>query len=265
MTMAEEGFLRRWARRKTETNAGIEPAPEPASDIVVAPAAARVPVAEAVAAGQTAPAQPTPVQPTPSQPIVLPTMDDVAQLTPESDFSAFVARGVDQAVRRSALKKLFADPHFNVMDKLDMYMDDYNVASPMSSEMLASLKHSKSFFDQAAEEARKRAEAEGRIAAGGGLEAALPCPATPSAAEPGTAEPGAAEPDAAVSALAPALASEDADDVTAAAPQGRLAAVSAVSAGSAKVAEVAELAEVPVTPPGAHTVAETGMMMQKQP
>lgn len=266
MTMAEEGFLRRWARRKTETQAGIEPAPEPASEIVVEPAAARVPVAEALVAGQTAPAKPTPLQPMPSQPTqlqpaVLPTMDDVAQLTSESDFSAFVARGVDQAVRRSALKKLFTDPHFNVMDKLDMYMDDYNVASPMSAEMLASLKHSKSFFDQAAEEARKRAEAEARIAAGGGLEAALPCPA-----EPGTSQPGAAEPDAAVPALAPA--SEDADDATAAAPQGRLAAVSAVSAvsaGSAKVAEVAELAEVHLTPPGAHTVAETGIMMQKQP
>jgi len=258
MTMAEEGFLRRWARRKTETNAGIEPAPEPASEIVVEPATARVPVAEALVAGQTAPAKPTPLQPMPSQPTqlqpaVLPTMDDVAQLTSESDFSAFVARGVDQAVRRSALKKLFADPHFNVMDKLDMYMDDYNVASPMSAEMLASLKHSKSFFDQAAEEARKRAEAEARIAAGGGQEAALPCPA----------EPGAAEPDAAVPTLAPA--SEDADDATAAAPQGRLAAVSAGSAEIAGVAELAELAEAPMPPPCAHTVAETGNMMQKQP
>jgi hypothetical protein len=248
MTMAEEGFLRRWARRKTETNAGIEPAPEPASEIVVESVAARAAVAEAVVAGQTAPSQPTP-----SQPIVLPTMDDVAQLTSESDFSAFVARGVDQAVRRSALKKLFADPHFNVMDKLDMYMDDYNVASPMSSEMLASLKHSKSFFDQAADEARKRAEAEARIAAGGGLEGALPLPA----------ESVTAEPDAAVPALAPT--SEDADDATAAAPQGRLAAVSAGSAEIAGVAERAELAEAPMPPPGAHSVAESSIMMQKQP
>jgi len=159
MTMAEEGFLRRWARRKTETNAGIEPAPEPASETAVNPAvnadALQVHAAEAVPVVQPAAA-----------PIILPTMDDVAQLTGESDFSAFVARGVDQAVRRSALKKLFADPHFNVMDKLDMYMDDYNVASPMPADMLASLKHSKSFFDQAAEDARKRAEAQATAEAG---------------------------------------------------------------------------------------------------
>ena len=107
-------------------------------------------------------------------------MDDVAQLTSESDFSAFVARGVDQAVRRSALKKLFADPHFNVMDKLDMYMDDYNVPSPMPEGMLASLKHSKSFFDQAAEDARKRAEAEAGVEAEAEVEmAAGSAPAAP--------------------------------------------------------------------------------------
>jgi hypothetical protein len=116
-------------------------------------------------------------------PIVLPTMDDVAQLTSESDFSAFVARGVDQAVRRSALKKLFADPHFNVMDKLDMYMDDYNVASPMPADMLASLKHSKSFFDQAAEDARKRAEAQARAETGEVLAASPPLPEQPGPAE----------------------------------------------------------------------------------
>ena len=174
--MAEEGFLRRWARRKTETRAGIEPAPEPAAEtavepIVVESLAPRMPAAGAAPVAHAAP------------PIVLPTMDDVAQLTSESDFSAFVARGVDQAVRRSALKKLFADPHFNVMDKLDMYMDDYNVASPMPADMLASLKHSKSFFDQAAEDARKRAEAQARDEAGGVLAASPPVLEQPGPAE----------------------------------------------------------------------------------
>ena len=129
-----EGFLRRWARRKTEVKQGIEPAPEP--EPLAAPPAAPV-VAEAASGLQPA-ADP--------QPVRLPTMDDVAQLTADSDFSAFVARGVDQAVRRSALKKLFADPHFQVLDRLDMYMDDYNQPSPMPDGMLAALKHSKSLF-----------------------------------------------------------------------------------------------------------------------
>jgi hypothetical protein len=73
-------------------------------------------------------------------------MDDVAQLTSESDFSAFVARGVDAAVRRTALKKLFADPHFNAMDGLDVYIDDYTKPSPVTEAMLASLEHAKRVF-----------------------------------------------------------------------------------------------------------------------
>lgn len=212
MTMAEEGFLRRWARRKTAIQAGIEPA----SEIAVESVAARATVAEAAPA----------LQPAPAQPVVLPTMDDVAQLTSESDFSAFVARGVDQAVRRSALKKLFADPHFNVMDKLDMYMDDYNVASPMPEGMLASLKHSKSFFDQAAEEARKRAEAQARAEAAAVLEASPPY-----AAEPGLA------------GHAQVLPPEDVDE----------------PAGSVEAQEA-----LPV-PPGARIESDSAVMMQKQP
>ncbi|HEU4373453.1 MAG TPA: DUF3306 domain-containing protein, partial [Telluria sp.] len=74
----------------------------------------------------------------------LPTLDDAAGLTAESDYSAFVGRGVDSSVRRLAMKKLFADPHFNVVDGLDIYMGDYNLPSPVSEAMLASLTHARS-------------------------------------------------------------------------------------------------------------------------
>jgi hypothetical protein len=139
--MSEEGFLRRWARRKTEVREGREPAPEPAT-----PAEAPV---DATAAAFAAP-QPVPER-TPAETAAeparpLPTLDDVAALDADSDFAAFVARGVDQAVRRSALKKLFADPHFSVMDRLDVYIDDYTKPSPVSEAMLASLEHAKSVF-----------------------------------------------------------------------------------------------------------------------
>jgi hypothetical protein len=141
--MPEEGFLRRWARRKTEVREGraTEPASAPEPELERVPEPAVTALAE-----QTAPA-PAPVPaPTPAPAPALPTMEDVAALGADSDFSSFVARGVDQAVRRSALKKLFADPHFNVMDKLDVYIDDYTKPSPMSEAMLASLSHAKSVF-----------------------------------------------------------------------------------------------------------------------
>jgi len=52
-------------------------------------------------------------------------------LTRDSDFSRFVAPGVDGQVKNAALKKLFGDPRFNVMDGLDTYIDDYSKPDPL--------------------------------------------------------------------------------------------------------------------------------------
>lgn len=130
--MPEEGFLKRWSRLKATGGEAEAPAPSapstrPAPPAPVTPA---IPVAlEAESAPQDRP---------------LPTLEDAARLTPDADFSSFVARDVDKSVQRLALKKLFADPHFHVMDGLDMYMDDYNKPSPMSAAMLAALDHARS-------------------------------------------------------------------------------------------------------------------------
>ena len=129
--VTDEAFLRRWARRKSESRTDLAPSPQP-----VAPVAA-----------DPSPIVPAPVAAPESE--RLPTMDDVARLTADSDFSAFVARGVDAAVRRTALKKLFADPHFNAMDGLDVYIDDYTKPSPVTEAMLASLEHAKQVFSRA--------------------------------------------------------------------------------------------------------------------
>jgi hypothetical protein len=63
----------------------------------------------------------------------------VDALTFESDFGAFLKPEVDPATQRAALKKLFSDPRFNVMDGLDTYIDDYTQADPMPAGMLAQL------------------------------------------------------------------------------------------------------------------------------
>jgi hypothetical protein len=65
-----------------------------------------------------------------------PTLADVATLTRESDYSRFVAPEVDGAVKNAALKKLFGDPRFNVMDGLDVYIDDYSKPDPLPASML---------------------------------------------------------------------------------------------------------------------------------
>ena len=66
-----------------------------------------------------------------------PTLEDVKALTAESDFSRFVARGVTPDVKNAAMKKLFADPRYNVMDGLDVYIDDYSQPKPIAPSRVA--------------------------------------------------------------------------------------------------------------------------------
>jgi hypothetical protein len=55
----------------------------------------------------------------------------------------FMRSGVDPGLRLSALKKLFTDPRFNVMDGLDIYIDDYSKPDPMPLAWLRRLDQSR--------------------------------------------------------------------------------------------------------------------------
>jgi hypothetical protein len=70
-------------------------------------------------------------------------LPSIESLTTESDFTNFFRAKVDEKLRRAALKKLLRDPHFNVMDGLDVYIDDYSVPDPIPETMLAKLEHVK--------------------------------------------------------------------------------------------------------------------------
>jgi hypothetical protein len=129
MAAEDEGFFSRWSRRKQAVRTGEPAAPEPERS-ALAPA---VPVA-VVPPPVTAPAEPVAEEAAPPPP---PTLEDAARLTPEDDFRRFVAPDVPNDVRNAAVKKLFADPHFNVMDGLDTYIDDYSQPSPLSKAELA--------------------------------------------------------------------------------------------------------------------------------
>lgn len=127
--MAAETFFARWSRVKAE--ARILPEVPPPADPAM-PLADQQPDA-------ASPADAADLEPMPAAP----TLEQVEQLTGDSDFTPFVARGVDETVRRAALKKLFADPRFNVMDGLDTYIDDYNKFEPLTPLMVAALNHAK--------------------------------------------------------------------------------------------------------------------------
>jgi Protein of unknown function (DUF3306) len=137
-----DGFLSRWSRRKSEVRQG-QLAPEVQSSTRAAPAAqppfaetAPSQPAEAVPAVPAAPTRDDPAKPEKPQL----TLADVEKLTAQSDYSAFAARDVDPAVRNAAMKKLFhADPHFNVMDGLDVYIDDYNTPDPLPKAIMRTM------------------------------------------------------------------------------------------------------------------------------
>jgi len=89
-----------------------------------------------------------------------PELPPVDQLTIDSDFRGFFHPKVDETLRRAALKKLFSDPHFNIMDGLDTYIDDYSQPNPLPAAMLAQLRQAQKILEwakQTKEEGEKKA------------------------------------------------------------------------------------------------------------
>jgi hypothetical protein len=89
-----------------------------------------------------------------------PELPPLESLNFDSDFGAFMHAKVDAQVRRAALKKLFRDPRFNVMDGLDVYIDDYSKEDPISPGMLAQLEHARNTLFAQRTEAEARQEGE---------------------------------------------------------------------------------------------------------
>ena len=84
-----------------------------------------------------------------------PELTPLDKLTFDSDYRAFFHPKVDEEVRRAALKKLFSDPRFNLMDGLDVYIDDYSKSEPIPPAMLAGLRQAQKILGWAQE---KKAE-----------------------------------------------------------------------------------------------------------
>jgi len=102
MTEEKEAFLDRWSRLKRD-----RPEEKPV-----------------VAEPKQEPAAP------------LPPVED---LKADSDFSPFMNPQVADETRRSALKKLFSDAHFNAPDLFEPYSADFTKSEPIPELMLAAI------------------------------------------------------------------------------------------------------------------------------
>ena len=146
-----EDFLSRWSRRKQQVR---EDEAKPADE-----------------------AAPPAVEATPPE-----ELPPVESLTPASDFRGFLQPDVDDKLRNAALKKLFDDPHFSLIDGLDIYLDDYSISEPIPAAMLKELRQAQNILAWAKEDREKEAERERQQAIAEGREP----PATP---VPETLEP----------------------------------------------------------------------------
>lgn len=129
------GFLSRWSRRKVEDRQGIAPTDTNRTD-----------------SGASLPPPIGPSEPdddsknanaSGAQLKQAPSMADVQSLTQDGDYTQFMTSEVAPEVKNAAMKKLFADPHFNVMDRMDVYIDDYGQADPLPVAVLRQMASAK--------------------------------------------------------------------------------------------------------------------------
>jgi len=146
----DTNFLRRWSQRKLAATRPTTTEPPP---VASAPATA-VPPAVAPGGGVANPAAASGTAPAPDLAVTGGTARDEAPPLPpveslgfDSDFTRFLAPKVDETVKRQALRKLFSDPRFNVMDGLDVYIDDYSKFEPIPDDVVAKLQHARYIFD----------------------------------------------------------------------------------------------------------------------
>lgn len=200
--------LRRWSRRKlAAARSAAETDHPPATASTPEDASASTPPPSANAARPAAEAS--------AEPVALPPIES---LTIDSDFTAFLQPRVAESVKRQALKQLFRDPRFNVMDGLDVYIDDYSLPDPISPEVVRGLMQARYVFDPP----RTRVNEQGSVEDVPAADAAAVPDAPGSAALPGASESGTL-PDAAAAAAAPSTGPGPAAP-TAAAPVGPPAA-----------------------------------------
>ena len=150
----EGGFLSRWSRRKAQLREGQPLPSEPPAPVVPGRASVAVGTGKGAVAAQPAagtgavaegaiPASTAAAPQAPDKPAL--TLADVDKLGADSNFAPFAARDVDPQVRNAAMKKLFhADPHFNVMDGLDVYIGDYHTPDPLPKAIMRTMLQARS-------------------------------------------------------------------------------------------------------------------------
>lgn len=210
--MADRPFLSRWARLKQESrqSGGRQTGGRgSAAPVLEEPTRQAALPPEAGDQDHSVPAR----QPQPGQervreqdaavdPSELP---DIDSLTAESDFTAFMRKGVPKSLQRRALRKLWAsDPIFAFQDGLTDYQDDYTDAATVVEGMKSAYQVGRGFLTDAelaenhsvynaSRQARIVADEAEAVEKAAAAKAGMPAEPGPSADEPAPEESGLAE------------------------------------------------------------------------
>jgi hypothetical protein len=144
MARDDERFLSRWSRLKKDVRQA-ETLPEMRAPEPKAPPAPP-------AASPSVPPEQSPA--TPAAEPQLPPIDTLKGLA--SEYTEFLKPGVDESLRRSALKKLFADPYFETFERFEAYCEDYTKGEPIPAAMLRTLEHAKGLLFDEKEEKKEQ-------------------------------------------------------------------------------------------------------------
>jgi hypothetical protein len=147
----DEGFLRRWSRRKVAERRDAAADDGDAAECPAEPLPAPIPAA---------PAAPTPAKRADAEAeTARPPLPDIESLTPQSDFSIFMRDGVPTDMRTRALRKLWRiDPAFGEMDDLRDYADDYTDSAVATGAIPTLYKVGRGFLQAEEEEGTAAAE-----------------------------------------------------------------------------------------------------------
>ena len=136
-----DSAIRRWSEKKARAKQEDSPKPEE--------------LAEGAVEDQSLPEE---AQDAPPENIELPPVES---LNEDSDYSVFMTPGVDEAVKKLALRKLFRLPQFGVLDGLNDYDEDFTYFEALGDIVTSDMKYHEE--RKKAEELKKKLESEEEI------------------------------------------------------------------------------------------------------
>jgi len=145
--------LSRWSQRKAAARRG-----EICDDEEVAPARS-----------ERAPAPPEPAaaaEPAVEPEADAPALPSIDELDAQSDYSVFLAKNVPEALRRAALRKLWAsDPVFANLDGLNDYDEDFNLATTVGGAVQSAWQTGHGYVDEVEDKLEQVEQTVGRTGA----------------------------------------------------------------------------------------------------